>query len=98
MDAQKTSACYDACAQNWPPLLIQGNPVAGEGVDASLLGTTQRKDGATQVTFNGWPLYYFAADQKPGDTKGQGVQDVWYVTSPKGEKITAKPVSTASPY
>lgn len=86
-DAQKASTCYDACAQTWPPLLIQGSPVAGDGVDASLLTTTQRKDSTTHfhalkgVAYNGWPLYYFAADQKAGDTKGQGAKDVWYVVS-----------------
>lgn len=86
-DTPNTSNCYDACAQNWPPLLAEGTPVAGEGVDASLLGTTQRKDGTTQVTYNGWPLYYFVRDEKPGDTNGQGVRDVWFVISPQGEKI-----------
>ncbi len=86
-DAQKESTCYEACAQNWPPLLTAGKPVAGEGVDAALIGTTTRKDGTIQATYNGWPLYYFAQDQKPGDTKGQGVKDVWYIVSPNGEPI-----------
>ncbi|MCS7221609.1 MAG: hypothetical protein N0A15_09980 [Anaerolineae bacterium] len=87
-DTPNTSNCYDACARNWPPLLVEGAPVAGEGVDASLLGTTQRKDGTTQVTYNGWPLYYFVGDEKPGDTNGQGVREVWFVISPQGEKIS----------
>ena len=58
-------------------------PQAGDGVDASLLGTTTRKDGTTQVTYNGWPLYYYVKDQKPGDVTGQDVGDVWYVLSPR---------------
>ncbi len=86
-DTPNTSNCYGACAQNWPPLLVEGAPVAGEGVDASLLGTAQRKDGTIQVTYNGWPLYYFARDEKPGDTNGQGVGEVWFVISPQGEKV-----------
>ena len=81
-DEPGKSNCYDACAQNWPPLLTEGAPVAGEGVDAALLGTAERSDGTMQVTYNGWPLYYFVNDAAPGDTNGQGLKDVWYVVSP----------------
>jgi predicted lipoprotein with Yx(FWY)xxD motif len=94
-DTPNTSNCYNACAQNWPPLLVEGTPIAGEGVDASLLGVTQRQDGTTQVTYNGWPLYYFAGDGKPGDTNGQGVRDVWFVISPQGEKISMVSMKTS---
>jgi predicted lipoprotein with Yx(FWY)xxD motif len=81
------SACYDKCAANWPPLLTTGAPAAGEGLDASKLGTIQRTDGTTQVTYNGWPLYYYAKDAKAGDTMGQGVGDVWFAISPAGEQV-----------
>jgi predicted lipoprotein with Yx(FWY)xxD motif len=86
-DTQNTSNCYDQCASNWPPLLSAGQPKGMDGINASLLGTTQRKDGTLQVTYNGFPLYYFAADQKPGDVKGQSVNNVWYVVSPNGEMV-----------
>ncbi len=89
-DEPGKSNCYDACAQNWPPLLSDGAPIAGEGVDAALLGTAERSDGGVQVTYNGWPLYYFAADTAAGDTNGQGIKNVWYVISPDGEAVTAK--------
>lgn len=79
------STCYDDCATAWPPLV--GDAVASGSVDAALLGTSPRTDGAQQVTFNGWPLYYFAKDAAPGDTVGQGVNDVWYVISPSGDVI-----------
>ena len=79
------STCYDECASAWPPL--EGLAVATGSVDAALLGTSPRTNGAQQVTFNGWPLYYFAADAAPGDVVGQGVNDVWYVISPAGEVI-----------
>ena len=87
-DTPSTSTCYDKCAAAWPALLTTGAPVAGTGVDASRLGTTKRTDGAIQVTYNGWPLYYFAKDAKPGDTAGQNVGSVWFVISPAGDKIT----------
>ena len=61
--------------------------MAGEGVDATLLGTITRDDGSTQVTYNGWPLYYFQDDAAPGDTNGQGLDGVWFLVSPEGEAI-----------
>jgi predicted lipoprotein with Yx(FWY)xxD motif len=86
-DEGSESTCYDECEASWPPLTVEGDPVPGDGVDASLLGTTEREDGATQVTLDGHPLYFFAADETPDDMNGQGVGDVWYVASPSGEAI-----------
>ena len=88
-DSPGTSACYDKCATAWPPLLTTGKPVAGSGVDSSKFGTTTRTDGTTQVTYNGWPLYYYAKDQQPGDTAGDGVGSVWYLITPSGDKAVA---------
>ena len=85
-DTPNTSTCYGPCAIAWPPLLTSGAPTAGTGVTASLLGTTTRTDGTTQVTYNGWPLYYFASDKAPGDTTGENVQNVWFVITPAGLK------------
>ena len=88
-DTPDTSTCYDKCATAWPPLLTNGKPVAGSGVDESKFGTTTRTDGTTQVTYNGWPLYYYAKDQQPGDTTGDGVGSVWYLITPSGDKAVA---------
>jgi predicted lipoprotein with Yx(FWY)xxD motif len=85
-----TSACTGDCATEWPPLLTEGDPSAGEGVDMSLLGTITRDDGTTQVTYNGRPLYLFHEDMAAGDTNGQGVQDefgLWHLASSTGEPI-----------
>ena len=84
------STCYDECESAWPPITVDGDPAAGEGVDESLLGTTERDDGTTQVTYDGWPLYLFASDAAPGDTNGQGVGDVWFVVGPDGKAIEAQ--------
>ena len=86
-DTENTSVCTGGCAQAWPPLLVTGAPTGGLGVEASKLGTTSRTDGGTQVTYNGHPLYHFASDSAPGDTKGQGVGGNWFVVSPQGEPI-----------
>lgn len=84
-DNQGDSVCYDQCAAAWPPALTKGAPTAGSGADKSLLGTTTRKDGTTQVTYNKYPLYTFAFDPKPGDTNGQAVKSIWWVLNPAGE-------------
>ncbi len=84
-DKPGESACYDQCAQKWPPLEVkQGTqPMAASGISGKL-GQTERKDGSYQVTYNDMPLYYFQGDTKPGETKGQGLGGVWFVveTSP----------------
>ena len=81
------SNCDAACLAKWPPLLTQGTPELGEGVDASLVGSAKLADGSKIVTYNHMPLYYWVKDIKPGDTTGQDVGGVWYVVSPKGEKV-----------
>jgi len=86
-DTDGESTCYDQCAANWPALT--GAATATGELDASLLGTTQRTDGSTQVTYAGHPLYYFAGDSAPGDVNGQGVGDVWWVLAPDGTKMAA---------
>jgi predicted lipoprotein with Yx(FWY)xxD motif len=87
-DKAGKSACSGACAQNWPPLLTKGKPKAGPGAKASLLGTTRRADGTTQVTYNKHPLYTFVGDAgKRGSTQGQGLTAFgarWYVVAAKG--------------
>lgn len=59
-----TSACYGACAEAWPPVLTKGAPKALGEVKQSLLGTTKRTDGTTQVTYGGHPLYFYAHEAK----------------------------------
>jgi predicted lipoprotein with Yx(FWY)xxD motif len=88
-DTPNTSVCYDKCATAWPPLLVEGAPTASQGIDGAKLGTTTRTDGTKQVTFNGWPLYYYIKDTKAGDVVGQGVGTVWYLLTPAGEMIPA---------
>ena len=90
-DKGTTSACNSAsCVQYWPPVLTKGAPQAAAGVNPSLLGTTTRADGTTQVTYAGHPLYLFISDKKAGDATGQGVNAFgapWYVVSPSGAMI-----------
>jgi len=83
------SSCYGDCEATWPALTVQGSPSAGDGVEASLLATSDRKDGSAQVTYKGMPLYHFSGDQQPGDTNGQGVGGLWFAVTPDGGLVGA---------
>jgi predicted lipoprotein with Yx(FWY)xxD motif len=83
-DAGGSTTCMGTCAAAWPPLLLAAgasSPTGGAGVTGQL-GTIQRPDGTTQVTYDGWPLYGFVKDQ-PGQATGQGVSD-FFVVTPSG--------------
>jgi predicted lipoprotein with Yx(FWY)xxD motif len=90
-DKTTASTCYGACASLWPPLTVSGAPKAGPQIRVSLLGTTKRTDGTTEVTYKGRPLYYYAGDTKPGDTTGQDINQfgaLWYVLTRDGAEVT----------
>jgi predicted lipoprotein with Yx(FWY)xxD motif len=83
------SKCDGACAEAWPPLITSGEPEAMSGVDSSMLGTIERSDGTTQVTYASWPLYTFVEDKKPGEDNGTDSKAFgasWYPLHPNGQK------------
>ena len=78
--------CYGRCAKAWPPVLTDGAPLAGHRVRESLLGTAQRADGTTQVTYGGHPLYFYAHEGKH-EVKCHDVflnGGTWYAVQPDG--------------
>lgn len=88
-DKGTTSSCYGACAQAWPPVTTEGEPTVGNGASTSKLGTTERKDGTTQITYAGHPLYTFVEDKKPGEANGNDVKAFgasWYALKGNGEE------------
>jgi predicted lipoprotein with Yx(FWY)xxD motif len=88
-DKGGVSSCYGACAGAWPPLLSEGEPKAEAGAMSNQLGTTKRKDGTIQVTYNGWPLYTYVGDQGPGEANGNDFSQFgaqWYALMPNGEE------------
>jgi predicted lipoprotein with Yx(FWY)xxD motif len=83
-DEPGVSNCVDNCAVNWPPLTVESADAALRGFNlVGEVGTIERADGTLQVTYNGWPLYYWKDDAAIGDTLGQGVGDVWWVVRPE---------------
>jgi predicted lipoprotein with Yx(FWY)xxD motif len=83
----KPSRCYGDCARAWPVYYApKGGLRAGKGVKASLLKTTKRRDGRLQVTYNGWPLYYYV-DEGPGEVKCHRIRThggLWLVVRANG--------------
>ncbi|MFI5227059.1 MAG: hypothetical protein ACHQ3P_10335 [Candidatus Limnocylindrales bacterium] len=99
-DSMNTSACSGGCATAWPPLTVPAGqaPTAGSGVTGTL-ATLTRADGTVQVTYNGWPLYYWKGDKAAGDVTGDGVNS-FAVATPGASAAPAVPVAappTASP-
>jgi predicted lipoprotein with Yx(FWY)xxD motif len=83
LDKGKASECYGGCAKAWPPLTTTGPvTISGQYTVPADLGVITRTDGTKQVTYGGHPLYYFAGDSAPGQTKGDGVGKVWFLVGP----------------
>lgn len=70
------ATCTGDCAKKWPPVQGDGQP-ALQGIPSGLVGTIGRPDGTQQLTLNGWPLYRFSGDTKPGEAKGEGLGGTW---------------------
>ena len=97
-DSAGKSSCYASCASVWRPLSSIGHPPAakGSGVNSKLLGTSRRKDGKLQVTYNGHPLYSYAGDTSAGQINGEGANHFggrWYVISTGGNAVKPKKAS-----
>lgn len=76
-DPKGKSVCNDACAKNWPPLLVhEGDRMGGDYT------TVVREDGRKQWAYKGKPLYLWIKDKKPGDQTGDGVNGVWHTAKP----------------
>jgi predicted lipoprotein with Yx(FWY)xxD motif len=89
-DRTPLSTCSGACARAWPPLVTAGKPVAGAGARADLLGRSGRRDGSTQVTYGGHPLYHYIGDRHPGEVLCQDVEEFggrWYVVTRNGRAV-----------
>src|SRR4029077_2222678 len=89
-DKGTTSTCSGDCATNWPPVTTSGNATGTMGATSSMLGTTTRDDGSTQVTYNGHPLYTYAGDTSSGTASGQGINafgGLWYVVNTAGDAV-----------
>ncbi len=89
IESDGTPRCYGACAVDWPPVLTTSAPAADGDVDPGLLGTVERTDGTDQVTYNGWPLYFYA-DEGPGEVLCHDFFEydgLWLAVGPDGDPL-----------
>ena len=87
-DTGGKSSCNGGCAATWPPLSAASDASASGEFSVAL-----RDDGSRQWTFQGRPLYLYASDQKPGDTKGDNFGGVWHPV----RAATATPLGAGTP-
>jgi len=80
-DSAGKSSANEAVLLLWP-IFYTAQIKFPSNLNAADFSSITRQDGEMQTTYKGWPLYYYAADSQPGETKGQGVGGVWFVVNP----------------
>jgi predicted lipoprotein with Yx(FWY)xxD motif len=77
------STCNGDCATTWPPFVVDSlGEVKPDAAVTGKLALVTRDDGTKQVSYNGWPVYYYSGDTAAGDTNGQGLFGKWFVVNP----------------
>lgn len=80
-DSPGKSNCTGPCLIIWSAFYIK-NLIVNGSLKQSDFGTMKRDDGLEQITYKGWPLYYYQKDANAGDVLGQGIDSLWYVMKP----------------
>jgi predicted lipoprotein with Yx(FWY)xxD motif/predicted outer membrane protein len=78
--------CLGDCAKRWPPARPPEGEITTKGISRRLVNKIKRRDGTWQLTLNGWPLYRFSGDRRPGDATGQQLDSVWFAAGPSGDR------------
>lgn len=82
-------SCEGDCLGAWPLVTAPDQPDAGEKVDEEMIGSLMH-DGESVLSYNGWPLYYFASDTAGQPPQGQEIESFggeWYLIGPEGQKV-----------
>jgi len=78
----ESDICYNECAANWPPFLVNGCngsaviQFAGD-VNSTFLGAFARNDSTVQLTYNNMLLYSYIKDSAPGEISGENQITLW---------------------
>jgi predicted lipoprotein with Yx(FWY)xxD motif len=98
IDTPTKSNCNGSCTSFWPPVIGKATAASGTTLMHGF-GTITRSDGSTQATYEGHPLYTYAADSAPGQIGGNGLNvsgGLWWAMTPSGAKLTASHPSGSS--
>ena len=89
------SKCTGDCTRAWPPLLADETmPTGSANLQPNMIGVIERADGSRQVTYNGHPLYHYAADTTADRAAGNGIHDQWgqwHALNAVGEPLSMPP-------
>jgi len=80
-DEPQKSNCTEDCLVDWPAFTASDidEPEGYEDDDFGII--TREDNGEEQVTYKGYPLYYFVNDMAEGDVNGQGLSGVWFIVN-----------------
>lgn len=77
------SFCNGGCATAWPPLVTtEATAPSGVAGASGAFTIITRDDGASQIAYDGKPLYTYAGDTAAGDVAGDGLSGVWHIATP----------------
>lgn len=68
------SACNGECIAAWPALTADAH-AKPEGK----FSVITRDDGSHQWAYDGWPLYTWQGDKKPGERTGDNFLKIWHI-------------------
>lgn len=85
-DANGANNCTGGCITAWPVFNVTGlmQTQLGNGLDLADFTSITSANGP-QLSYKGWPLYYYApagVREASGKTTGEGVGGVWFVAKP----------------
>jgi len=97
-DSKDQVTCTGGCELVWPPFYLDNLTAdkLGTGLTLSDFATITTASGKKQVTYKGWPLYYYApvsgsdaygnggtnTIEAAGKTTGDGVGGIWFIAKP----------------
>jgi predicted lipoprotein with Yx(FWY)xxD motif len=93
-DGNGANNCTGGCTTAWPNFNV-ADLAQTQLADGLVLAdfSSITTPGGNQLTFKGWPLYYYAPGgvrEAPGKTTGDGVGGVWFVAKPDYTIMLAK--------
>lgn len=90
-DVDGKNNCAGPCEVLWPTFNVDDLKTEnlGQDLNASDFGHITTNSGHNQLTYKGWPLYYYAppvngsnVQENPGQTGGDGLFSLWFIAKP----------------
>ncbi len=89
------TTCTATCQANWP-IFYNSTLNFPPGLSSSQFKTITPFGTMKIVTYNGYPLFYWANDAKPGDATGQGIGGFYVANLSLSAPVTTTTTATSS--